>query len=73
MRVTQCERVCIGRRKISQSTVFAGEIVGVCESADDVWLVSCMDYDLGLFDEQDNRVAAADNQFQTNMLPVSTV
>ena len=36
------------------------------------WLQSNA-YDLGLFDEQDNRVAAADNQFQTNMLPVSTV
>ena len=29
VRITQCGRLCIGRRKISLSTVFAGQFVGV--------------------------------------------
>tara|TARA_B100001540_G_scaffold303608_2_gene312412 strand:+ start:3353 stop:3481 length:129 start_codon:yes stop_codon:yes gene_type:complete len=37
----------IGRRKINLSTVFAGQYVGVREVADEVWLVSFMEYDLG--------------------------
>jgi hypothetical protein len=47
VQMTQCGRICIGRRKISFSSVFAGQFVGVREVADDVWLVSFMDYDLG--------------------------
>lgn len=54
--VTQCGRICIGRRKISLSTVFAGQYVGIREVADEVWLVSFMDYDLGFFDRTENRV-----------------
>ena len=44
IRVTQCGRVCIGRRKVNLSTVFAGRFAGVREEADDVWLVSFMDF-----------------------------
>ena len=54
--VTQCGRICIGRRKINFSTVFAGQYVGIREIADEIWLVSFMDYDLGFFDLQENRV-----------------
>lgn len=56
IKVTQCGRVCIGRRKINLSTVFAGQYVGVREVADRIWLVSFMDYDLGFFDQDENRV-----------------
>jgi hypothetical protein len=42
-----------GRRKIHLSTVFAGQYVGMREIADEVWFVSFMDYDLGLFDKDD--------------------
>jgi putative transposase len=45
--VTQCGRICFGRRKINLSTVFAGQNVGVKEVSDRIWLVSFMDYDLG--------------------------
>jgi putative transposase len=38
--VTRCGRICIGRRKINLSIVFAGQYVGVREVADEVWLVS---------------------------------
>ena len=54
--VTQCGRICIGRRKINLSTVFAGQYVGIRELTDGIWLVSFMDYDLGFFDQQENRV-----------------
>ncbi len=56
IQVTQCGRICMGHRKISLSRVFAGQYVGVREVADEVWLVSFMDYDLGFFDRALNRV-----------------
>lgn len=56
IQVTQCGRLCIGRRKVNFSTVFAGQYVGIREIADEIWLVSFMDYDLGFFDQTENRV-----------------
>ena len=63
IRVTRCGRICIGKRKISLSTVFAGQIVGIREIADQVWLVSFMDYDLGFFDNERDRVEPGPNPF----------
>jgi len=63
IRVTRCGRICIGRRKINLSTVFAGQIVGIREVADEIWLVSFMDYDLGFFDREKGRVEPALNPF----------
>jgi hypothetical protein len=37
---TQCGRICIGRRKISLSGVFAGQNVGVKEISERIWLVT---------------------------------
>jgi putative transposase len=48
--VTHCGRICLGRKRISFSTVFAAQAVGIKEVHDDIWLVSFMDYDLGYFD-----------------------
>ncbi len=48
--VTRCGRICLGRKKINFSQVFAGQAVGIKEVHDDIWLVSFMDYDLGYFD-----------------------
>ncbi len=59
----ECGRICIGKRKISLSTVFAGQIVGIREEADNIWLVSFLDYDLGYFDEEAGRVEPAPNPF----------
>lgn len=71
--VTQCGRICIGRRKINFSTVFAGQTVGIKEVADEVWLVSFMDYDLGFFDRTENRVEpVGDNPFAPKVLPMSS-
>ena len=43
-------------RKINLSIVFGGQVVGVREVADKIWLVSFMDFDLGFFDQDENRV-----------------
>jgi putative transposase len=56
IKVTQCGRICIGRRKINLSTVFAGQYIGIREVADQIWLVSFMEYDLGFFDQEEHRV-----------------
>ena len=63
IQVTQCGRICMGGRKISLSNVFAGQIVGIREEADKIWLVSFLDYDLGYFDEDAARVEPAPNPF----------
>ena len=71
IRVTQCGRICIGRRKINFSVVFAGQDVGVREVANDIWLVSFMDYDLGFFDLHENRVEpVGENPFAPKVLPM---
>lgn len=73
IRVTQCGRLCVGRRKISLSTVFAGQDMGIVEVDDGVWTVSFMQYDLGFFDDKVNRVAPnGQNPFAPIVLPMSS-
>jgi len=62
-RVTRCGRICIGKRKINLSQVFAGQILGLREVEDAVWLVTFLDYDLGFFDNKEDRVEPAANPF----------
>ena len=69
--VTQCGRLCFGRRKVNLSQVFAGQNVGVREVADHIWLISFMHYDLGFFDDQCSRVECAPNPFTAKVLPMS--
>lgn len=57
--VTRCGRLCFGRRKINLSQAFAGQMVGVREVAERVWLISFMHYDLGFFDDETGRVECA--------------
>jgi putative transposase len=71
--VTQCGRICFGRRKINLSTVFAGQNVGVKEVSDRIWLVSFMDYDLGFFDHETGRLGTAENPFAAKVLPMCPV
>lgn len=68
--ITNCGRICIAGQKIHLSTVFAGHDVGVRQEEDDVWLVSFMDYDLGYFDLESNKVQALDNPFGPKVLGV---
>jgi putative transposase len=61
--VTQCGRLCFGTRKINLSQAFAGQLVGVKEVAEQIWMISFMHYDLGFFDHQSGRVECAPNPF----------
>ena len=71
IKITKCGRICIGRRKINLSVVFAGQHVGVREVADEVWLVSFMDYDLGFFDRELHKVEpVGENPFAPKVLPM---
>lgn len=63
VRVTACGRICVGKRKISLSQVFAGQILGLKEVDDKIWLVTFMNYDLGFFDNKEDRVEPAANPF----------
>ena len=63
VRVTRCGRICIGKRKINLSQVFAGQILGLREVEDQIWLVTFLDYDLGFFDNKEDRVEPTTNPF----------
>ena len=71
--VTRCGRLCLGARKINLSTVFAGQMVGLREVSEKIWLVSFMHYDLGFFDHESSRVECAPNPFSAKVLPMSPV
>ena len=69
--VTSCGRICIKRKKINLSTVFAGQKVGIRQVDDRLWLASFMTYDLGYFDEDTCRLEPIDDPFGKNVLPMS--
>src|SRR6476619_3005724 len=71
--VTHCGRICLGKRKINLSTVFAGQNVGIKEVSDKIWLVTFMHYDLGFFDHEVCRLEPVDNPFEPKVLPMSPV
>jgi len=73
IQVTQCGRICIRHRKIHLSTVFGGQYVSIREVADRIWQVSFLEYDLGFFDEDENRVEPSPNPFTPKVLPMSSV
>jgi transposase InsO family protein len=61
--VTCCGRICLHRKKINLSTVFAGQAVGLKEVEEGLWLVSFMDYDLGYVDLEERTLQPLDNPF----------
>jgi hypothetical protein len=63
LRPSSGECRCIGKRKINLSTVFAGQLVGIREVDDQIWLVSFLHYDLGFFDTENGRIEPAHNPF----------
>jgi transposase InsO family protein len=69
--VTACGRICIHRKKINLSTVFAGQTLGIKEVDDAVWLVSFMQYDLGYFDLEQRTLQPLDNPFGPRLSPMS--
>lgn len=68
--VTNCGRICFKRRKINVSTVFAGQLLGIKQVTNSVWLVSFMHYDLGYFDAETVRLEPIENPFRSNVLPM---
>jgi putative transposase len=69
--VTTCGRICLKRRKINLSQVFAGQKVGIRQVEDRLWLVSFMHYDLGYFDDETCRLEPIANPFGARVLPMS--
>ena len=63
IRVTRCGRICVGSRKINFSNVFSGQLIGIREVDDDLWQVSFLEYDLGFFDKEQDRVEPGPNPF----------
>ena len=51
------------KRKINLSSVFAGQMVGIREVDDQIWLVSFLEYDLGYFDKERDRVEPGPSPF----------
>lgn len=68
--VTHCGRICLHRKKINLSTVFAGQSVGLKEVEEGTWLVSFMDYDLGYIDLEENTLQPLDNPFGPRVSPM---
>ena len=67
----RCGRICWRQRKITLSTVFAGQNVGVRQVSDRIWLVSSMDCDLGYFDDETCRLEPIAHPFSPRVLPMS--
>lgn len=69
--VTCCGRICIERKKINFSRVFAGHSIGIRQVEEDIWLTSFMSYDLGYFDTESSRFEPCPNPFGAKVLPMS--
>jgi putative transposase len=53
------------------SHVFAGQLAGIKQVEDRIWLVSFMQYDLGYFDNETCRLEPIENPFGPTVLPMS--
>jgi putative transposase len=69
--VTTCGRICFNQQKVNLSTVFAGQMVGISQVDDHLWLASFMHYDLGYFDDETCRLEPIANPFGPKVLPMS--
>jgi hypothetical protein len=61
--VTSCGRVCLHRKNVNISHVFAGQTLGLKEVEENTWLVSFMDYDLGYIDLDEKCLQPLENPF----------
>lgn len=69
--VTFCGRICIDRKKINLSRVFAGHALGLKQVEDETWLVTFINYDLGYFDTMSKNFEPLPNPFGPKVLPMS--
>ena len=68
--VTHCGRICFKGQKVNLSHAFAGQNVGVTQVGERIWHVSCMQYDLGYFDDETCRLEPIENPFGPKVLPM---
>lgn len=61
--VTSCGRICFKRKKINLTKALAGQNIGIKETEDGIWLVSFMDYDLGYFDLESEKIEPLEYPF----------
>ena len=69
--VTSCGRICLHRKRVNLSQVFAGQRVGIKEVDEGIWIVSFMNYDLGYIDLEQKTLQPLDNPFDTRLSPMS--
>jgi hypothetical protein len=71
--VTACGRVCMHRKKINLSTVRAGQLDGLKEVEDSIWLVGFVHDDLGYIDLEQKTLQPNDNDnpFGPRLSPMS--
>jgi len=59
------------RKKISISTVMAGQRLAIKEVDDGIWIVSFMHYDRGYIDGEQRPLQTLDNPVGTRLSPMS--
>ena len=69
--VTACGRICLHRKRVNLSHVFAGQRVGIKEVDEGIWIVSFMQYDLGFIDLEQKTLQPLDNPFGPRLSPMS--
>jgi transposase InsO family protein len=69
--VTACGRICLHRKRVYLSHVFAGQRVGIKEVDEGIWIVSFMHYDLGYIDLEQKTLQPLDNPFGPRLSPMS--
>ena len=68
--VTACGRICLHRKRVNLSQVFAGQRVGIKEVDEGIWIVSFMHYDLGYIDLEQKTLQPLDNPFGPRLSPI---
>lgn len=61
--ISNCGRVCIGKRKIHIGKALSNQPVGLKEVDDGIWQVDFMSYTLGFFDEDSDRLSLCEDPF----------
>jgi transposase InsO family protein len=69
--VTACGRICMHRKRVNISSVLAGQMLGIKEVDEGIWLVSFMSYDLGFVDLEQKTLQPLDNPFGPRLSPMS--
>jgi transposase InsO family protein len=68
--VTACGRICMHRKRVNVSQVFAGQRLGIKEVDEGIWIVSFMHYDLGYIDLEQRTLQPLDNPFGPRLSPM---